>query len=183
MDRALSMLAGLGVGAGLMYVLDPQSGRRRRALARDQAVHLAHEARDTARVVGRDLRNRAQGLAAGDCSVLVGGKRALEHPFQGGWSPSARALMTGLGAGFFLYGLTGRAPTACVLGTLGLALAAEGVTNVGVGDVTCAAGRLADRAREVAGTAAERLGFGGAESASNDTDDQRHLLFPRCCIN
>src|SRR5437763_1811711 len=166
MDRALSMLAGAGLGAGLMYALDPQTGRRRRALARDQAVHLAHEARDAAGVVGRDLRNRAQGLAAGDCSVLAGGKRAWEHPFRGGWSPSARALMTGLGAGFFLYGLTRRAPVACVLGTVGLALAAEGVTNVGVDDVACAAGRLADRAKDLAGNAADRLGFGGSDGGT-----------------
>jgi hypothetical protein len=160
MDRALSMLAGAGLGAGLMYVLDPQTGRRRRALARDQAVHLAHEARDAAAVVGRDLRHRAQGLASGDVSVLVGGKRAWEQPFRGGWSPSARALMTGLGAGFFLYGLTRRAPAACVLGTVGLALAAEGVTNVGVDGVAGAAGRLADRAKDVAGKAADRWGLG-----------------------
>ena len=80
-------------------------------------------------MVGRDIRNRAQGLASGDLSVLVGGKRALENPFRGAWSPSGRALLTGLGAGLFLYGLTRSAPAACILGTVGAALAAEGLTN------------------------------------------------------
>src|SRR5438874_12205809 len=106
MDDALCFFAGMGLGAGLMYVFDPQMGRRRRALARDKAVRLAHEAQDTAEVVRRDMTNRARGLASGDLSVLVGGKQALKHPFRGGWSPSARALMVAGGAGLFLFGLT-----------------------------------------------------------------------------
>src|SRR5437762_2000619 len=122
MHRAMTLLAGAGLGAGLMYFLDPQMGRRRRALARDKAVSLGHQAQDAAELVGRDMRNRARGLASGDLSVLVGGKRALQDPLRGGWSPSGRALLTGLGAGLFIYGLTRSAPTACILGTLGAAL-------------------------------------------------------------
>jgi hypothetical protein len=162
------MLAGAGIGAGLMYLLDPQLGRRRRALARDKAVSLAHQAQEAAEVVGRDMSNRARGLAAGDLSVLVGGKRALGNPFRGGWSPTGRAMLTGLGAGLFLYGLTRSAPTACVLGTLGFALAAEGLTNTGISDITEAAGNLGERAREVANRAAENLGAGrpAAEAAN-----------------
>ncbi len=160
MSRAVSMLAGAGIGAGLMYLLDPQMGRRRRALARDRAVSLAHRAQDAADVVGRDMRNRAHGLAAGDLSVLVGGKQALRHPFRGGWSPTGRALMTGLGAGLFLYGLTRSAPTACIVGTLGCALAAEGLSNVGLRDISEAAGNLTERARDLAGRAAEGLDAG-----------------------
>jgi hypothetical protein len=154
------MLAGVGAGAGLMYLLDPQQGRRRRALVRDQAVRLAHEAQDTAEVVGRDMRNRARGLASGDLSVLAGGKRALRNPLRGSWSPTGRTLMTGLGAGLFLYGLTRSAPTACIAGTIGCALAAEGITNAGLSDIREAAGNLAGRARDVAGRAAEGLGVG-----------------------
>jgi hypothetical protein len=71
-----------------MYILDPQMGRRRRAMARDQMVHFAHEAAESAQAVGRDVRNRAQGLASGDWSVLVGGKRALKNPLAGRWSPA-----------------------------------------------------------------------------------------------
>src|SRR4051794_31874822 len=119
MDRAMCMLAGAGIGAGLMYLFDPQMGRRRRAIARDKAVSLTHEAQDAACVVGRDMRNRAQGLAAGDLSVLAGGKRALHNPLRGGWSPSARSLMALAGGGLFLFGLTQEAPTACFLGTAG----------------------------------------------------------------
>lgn len=55
---------GAGVGAGLMYFLDPDRGKRRRALVRDKAVHVAHECRDSLDVATRGLANRAQGLYA-----------------------------------------------------------------------------------------------------------------------
>ena len=38
MNRMVTMLAGAGLGAGLLYLLDPNAGARRRALARDQAA-------------------------------------------------------------------------------------------------------------------------------------------------
>jgi hypothetical protein len=41
MNRAIVMLAVAGVGAAASYLFDPQLGRRRRALMRDQFVHLA----------------------------------------------------------------------------------------------------------------------------------------------
>jgi hypothetical protein len=150
MDRTVALLAGAGLGAGLMYLFDPDMGRRRRALARDKAVRLAHEAQDAAEVVAKDARNRAQGLASGDFSVLAGGRRALNNPLRGGWSPTARALMGLLGGGLFFYGLTRNAPAACVLGTAGLALVAEGVANAGLDDVT-----------HLPQTLAEKAGFGG----------------------
>src|SRR4051794_37765103 len=134
MNDTLKLLAGVGLGAGLMYAFDPQLGRRRRAQARDKAVRLAHEARDAAGTVARDMKNRAKGLASGDLSVLAGGKQALENPLRGDWSPTARALMIGAGFGLFVYGLTRDAPAACILGTVGLALTAEGVTNAGLDD-------------------------------------------------
>jgi hypothetical protein len=147
MDRFFSMLTGMGLGACLMYILDPQLGRRRRALARDQFVKATRQTQEAAKVTACDVRNRAQGLASGDLSVLVGGKRAWRNPLQGGWSPSGRALLAGFGTGLFVYGLTRRAPEACVVGTIGLALVAEGITNLGVSDVTNAAGNLAEKAK------------------------------------
>ena len=168
MNDALSFFAGMGLGAGLMYVFDPQMGRRRRALARDKAVGLAHDARDAADAVRKDMANRARGLASGDLSVLAGGKQALKNPLRGSWSPTARALMVGGGASLFVWGLTRDFPTSCVLGTLGLCMAAEGATDLGLDDVACAARSVADTARgaarnvaDAAGNVANRLGLGG----------------------
>jgi BON domain len=60
-----SLIGSIGAGAALMYLLDPNSGRRRRALLRDRAVHAAHKTADSAAALSRDLRNRAIGLMAG----------------------------------------------------------------------------------------------------------------------
>jgi hypothetical protein len=57
-------IAALGIGAIAMYYLDPASGKRRRALLRDQVVHAKHRISDYTEHKARDLRNRAQGLVA-----------------------------------------------------------------------------------------------------------------------
>jgi uncharacterized membrane protein len=64
MNGRYLLLTGTALGAGLMYLLDPISGKRRRAFTRDKMTHLAKE---TDRVVGqtsRDLRNRYEGAVA-----------------------------------------------------------------------------------------------------------------------
>jgi osmotically-inducible protein OsmY len=66
-NKQANFVSGLIVGAGLMYVLDPARGKRRRALLRDQMVHAAHELEDVGeRTAGKsqDLRNRARGAVA-----------------------------------------------------------------------------------------------------------------------
>jgi hypothetical protein len=63
-ERVLTLAAGIGVGAGLMYLLDPQVGRRRRARVRDQAQHFWNEAQEGWDVLGEDVRNRATGWVA-----------------------------------------------------------------------------------------------------------------------
>jgi hypothetical protein len=59
---------GLGVtaaaGAAVMYFLDPDRGRRRRALVRDQVVHAAHRTQDAVDATSRDVANRARGVVA-----------------------------------------------------------------------------------------------------------------------
>jgi uncharacterized membrane protein len=57
-----NLVAGIGIGAAAMYVLDPDRGRRRRALAADKLVLAWHQVRDGADVTARDLANRARGI-------------------------------------------------------------------------------------------------------------------------
>jgi hypothetical protein len=59
-----------GLGAGLMYLLDPQGGGRRRALARDKAVHVLKKGGEAARKKSRHLGNRTRGLIAESRSKL-----------------------------------------------------------------------------------------------------------------
>lgn len=74
MKKALAIAGGLGLGAGLMYLLDPEGGRRRRALARDQFVGAAHDLECAAGKTARDMRNRSRGIAA-----EVGGLFRRDH--------------------------------------------------------------------------------------------------------
>lgn len=55
-------LGGLAAGAGLAYVFDPQRGTRRRALARDKAVHALRVQRQLIEKGARDAVHRVQGL-------------------------------------------------------------------------------------------------------------------------
>src|SRR5262245_52616983 len=57
-------LGGLGLGAGLMFMLDPVRGRRRRALTRDQIAHAARLLTRATGMTSRDLNHRAQGMLA-----------------------------------------------------------------------------------------------------------------------
>jgi hypothetical protein len=66
----LTLLGGVGLGAGLMYLLDPDGGRRRRALARDKAVHGLKVGGKALRRTSVDVGNRTRGLVAGAASHL-----------------------------------------------------------------------------------------------------------------
>ena len=59
-----SLLKGMLYGAGMMYFLDPDRGRRRRAGVVDRGIRLVHEVEDLCEKGCRDLRNRSVGLYA-----------------------------------------------------------------------------------------------------------------------
>jgi len=63
-DPLLSFLAGTAIGAGLMFLLDPDRGRRRRALARDRILSAGRHAGKDVGAKTRHLRNRALGVVA-----------------------------------------------------------------------------------------------------------------------
>jgi hypothetical protein len=62
MTRKLAFFSGLGSGAGLMLLLDPSQGARRRALVRNKISRGAHATGDAVGTATRDLRHRAQGV-------------------------------------------------------------------------------------------------------------------------
>jgi hypothetical protein len=63
MNTGLTFGAGLGIGTIVMYVLDPDRGKRRRALLRDKCVSATRKAANALEVTARDLANRSQGIA------------------------------------------------------------------------------------------------------------------------
>lgn len=64
MNKALTLVTGAGLGAALMYVLDPERGNRRRALIRDQITHAANKTGDAIGATSRDVGHRVKGVVA-----------------------------------------------------------------------------------------------------------------------
>ncbi|MDD5204646.1 MAG: SRPBCC family protein [Desulfobacterales bacterium] len=64
MDLKKAVLATAGLGAGLMYLFDPEAGKRRRALLRDKMIRGLHVSKGAVEVTSRDMKNRATGLFA-----------------------------------------------------------------------------------------------------------------------
>jgi uncharacterized membrane protein len=62
--RLKTLLASLGLGAGLMYFMDPQQGPRRRTLVRERANSAVSTVDGSLDVAVEDARNRARGLLA-----------------------------------------------------------------------------------------------------------------------
>jgi osmotically-inducible protein OsmY len=72
MNALLKVATAFAAGAAAMYLLDPQTGRRRRALVRDRGVGAAHDLQDSVRRTGRDAANRVRGRVAETKSHMAG---------------------------------------------------------------------------------------------------------------
>ena len=80
--REVALLAaGFGLGALMMYLMDPEQGRRRRALARDQVTSFVNDAERRIEAKARHFSNRAQGM-------MAEARSAFRHEGNGG-QPSA----------------------------------------------------------------------------------------------
>ena len=90
--RTLTLIAGAGAGAGLMYLLDPDRGTRRRALARDQISRAANVTGEALEATWRDARTRVEGWEL----------------MQAHWAHSARMALGCLGVGLAWYGASRR---------------------------------------------------------------------------
>ncbi len=64
MERLEGFIGGLALGAGLMFLLDPGAGRRRRALIRDKVVRARHELSDSSDEMSTRIGNRVKGIVA-----------------------------------------------------------------------------------------------------------------------
>ena len=74
----IALLAGVGTGLAIMYFFDPNEGRRRRALLRDQLVKWTRVTREGAEGKAKDVRNRAVG-AVYEARKTVSGKTEEEQ--------------------------------------------------------------------------------------------------------
>ncbi|MHB8955839.1 MAG: SRPBCC family protein [Pirellulaceae bacterium] len=74
MARLSDLVIGASTGAALVYFFDPERGRRRRSLARNQLNHAISEAAQAADATFRDVRHRAYGSFAEMRSSLQEGE-------------------------------------------------------------------------------------------------------------
>lgn len=63
MKKISAILGGIGIGAGLMYLFDPQKGSRRRAMLQDRARHLTKVGKRGIVKATHDVNNRLHGLS------------------------------------------------------------------------------------------------------------------------
>jgi uncharacterized membrane protein len=70
-----TLLVSIGLGAGLMYFLDPQHGTRRRAMVRDKANSFVNNFDDSIDNAFEDARNRVRGFLS-EMTAKVGGQGA-----------------------------------------------------------------------------------------------------------
>jgi hypothetical protein len=96
-DRGLptaALLAGVGIGAAAMYLLDPEDGRRRRALLRDQLLKARRVTSEAMEGRSRDMANRARGAAAEAGSAATRARTTQPRP-----SASTTGQAAGAGQG------------------------------------------------------------------------------------
>jgi hypothetical protein len=117
-----------------MFLLDPDTGRRRRAIARDKTFSFLKSARNAADKTARDVKNRVYGTFVSAKSGHGIDIRRLSI-LQRNWPPAIRLLMgtaAGIvtGAGVKRGGILGS-----IVAGIGAGIAALAVTNYSVRDV------------------------------------------------
>ncbi|HTA46647.1 MAG TPA: BON domain-containing protein [Bryobacteraceae bacterium] len=70
MKNVLALTAGLGAGAGLMYLFDPKRGRSRRRRVIGEVSSLLHKDEHKLEKPGKDLLNRVRGVVSDAAAIL-----------------------------------------------------------------------------------------------------------------
>ena len=81
MNRTVGLISAAGIGAGFMYLFDPNRGKRRRAEIRNKAKHVNRIAIEAAGKTERDLRNHLRGVVA-EIRSLVRSEEVLDDVLE-----------------------------------------------------------------------------------------------------
>ncbi|HET9576763.1 MAG TPA: SRPBCC family protein [Usitatibacter sp.] len=136
----------LGLGAGLMYLMDPQNGRKRRADLKNQMDSAVRKAREAQDLVVRDATNRAYGvvhesrrwvenrrqmrtLAAPGDGQAGAAFAKVRADLGGPWSPTSRAAAGAFGGAMLAYGYFCGGLRGFIYGLIGGGLLARATTN------------------------------------------------------
>jgi hypothetical protein len=123
-----------GVGAGLMFLLDPALGRGRRALIRDKGVRLANTTASAVDKTSRDAKNRIHGVVV----TLQGGGQSGPNSqpaiLQRSWPPAVRFAMGTAGSIATAAGIAKRGVAGSIIAGLGAGITAMAITNFSIRD-------------------------------------------------
>lgn len=78
MNKKLALVGGLGLGAALMYLFDPDRGRGRRDVIREKAEGAANKAGEYAEKMSRDIRDRASEVVSEAKAIFKGADNQLD---------------------------------------------------------------------------------------------------------
>jgi hypothetical protein len=106
------LITGVVVGAGAMYLLDPECGARRRSLLQERGAEVGHQLSDRFPAVG-----------------ALASPRQSAGPDQEKWSPRIRLILGAAGGLMAVKGLRTRGVGGEVLTALGTALLARAVSS------------------------------------------------------
>ena len=73
----IGLLTGIGLGSGLMFFLDPDRGKQRRAMVRDRAKRTSRQLERVAKSVDRTAHDLAKGADELTKRVFVWKRKAL----------------------------------------------------------------------------------------------------------
>ena len=165
-NRMTRLLAGLSLGAGLMYLLDPWNSRRPHAPRRGPASRRH-------RTAGIAAAARAEFGAGSVDDQPPGARRGLSQIPR---SPTARLLVGLASGGLLAYGCARSGRGACLIGGIGLGLMASGLSGPALRDQSPGSARplpirgvegwFADVARQVLSVAAGAPGTAYAAPAT-----------------
>jgi hypothetical protein len=122
------LLTLMGLGAGLMYLYDPDQGNRRRAMLAEQFTRLRNDSQDFFADAKRDLQNRRQGMQA---EPITGGLGGL----SGDWTPGVRLVAALAGGGMAFYGLAKSGIGGIGATLVGLNLVSRSIFNRSMADM------------------------------------------------
>lgn len=150
----MNSITAAALGAGLMYLFDPEQGQTRRAQIQDKCRGLVQQSQAEFQLSVRDLKQRAESCARDVRAAIADGEPAEGiHAVQNEltqWTPATR-LLAAAGGG---------ALAACVLG----AISPRTLALAGLGAGVCAAVLNRERLEQLAAEAMIEAGAAGAET-------------------
>ena len=99
MNKKIALVGGLGLGAALMYLFDPDRGRGRRELIREKAEGAANKAGEYAEKMSQDIRDRASEVVAEAKAIFKGVDNPSDVHAEEEGAPSSQGMTAPFGSG------------------------------------------------------------------------------------